>query len=175
VFLSSDGVTLGAVSIAQNQPAPAAGQAIAAAASQLSSVSVGPDQTVTSITSAAFPSAGTGYEFVSGSLTVPLADGFGAAGGLAQVRASVSAGADSLAGKVQLIEPEPVSVVPTTALVTGSSGDTCVYPYAADLARAVPLVVTPVGGLPGMTNISRIDLDQVLANPADLTGLVSCP
>jgi hypothetical protein len=61
--------------------------------------------------------------------------------------------------------------VPSSAVVTDSSGTVCVFPAA----EAAPVVVHPIGGGIGPVALpADTPITQVLANPADVLARPAC-
>lgn len=184
VFLPTTDLTVGAVKLPAAQPAPATGEEIVTSQSVLAGVTVGAPSTDADTGSrlpaaglAPFPDSGDGYVFAPDSdpkLAIRLSADFTATGSLTPLAAITSSSDTTVPGTVRLVKPREVSTVATTALVTGPRGRTCVYPYGTNAAALKPVAVEVVGGEPGITKIAPIELQQVLANPAALSGLATC-
>lgn len=174
VYLPADTVTVGEVHLSPASPAPLAGEEIITAAAVLSGLTVGPGSGTDALASSRFPTSGEGYEFVARSTAVALAADFTGTGSLEDLARAVGQGTASVTGSVRLIQPRQASSVAAAALVTGATGRVCVYPYGVDPSQLTPVPVTVVGGEPGITKVEPLRLDQVLANPADLSGLPPC-
>lgn len=104
----------------------------------------------------------TPYEVGSGRITDPAA--------VAAIAKSLGTATDGV-GTIRLATPLTVGTVPSSAVVSGSAGVTCIFP---DLDGA-PIVISPVGG-----SIGTIDLDpslvgqSVLVNPREVREDLSC-
>ncbi len=80
-------------------------------------------------------------------------------------------GAEEGAGSFSLVTPQPVKVVPPSAMVTDAEGRTCVFASA----EAEPVQAAVVGG--GLSESflpADFPLDSVLANPQDVMERPSC-
>lgn len=72
---------------------------------------------------------------------------------------------------VEDLEETPIRSVPASALVSGPSGETCLY----DGETQTPVIVSSIGG--GNSTITfdqSLELTSVIANPGQLQGLTPC-
>jgi hypothetical protein len=123
------------------------------------------------------PSDSAGYVLVLGNgSTVPVATGFSvsAALDLAKVASTIGTGTSSLTGQVRLASPKDLSTVPSTAVVSDASGRYCVFVAAGKTLE--PFVVSPAGGLPGVTELTGLpeSIQSVVANPDQVAAGRSC-
>jgi hypothetical protein len=177
VFLPVPSLVVGKVDAAVGTLPPAQGMAVVESTSVLQPFTFGPMTDSSGKAGAPLPSSSTGYEFVPAvGPTLAVGKGFAISdpASLAAVTAAFPGRPDSITGQVQLVDPETYSVVPASAIVTGTDGHYCVF-RAGDGGRFVSYPVTPGGGLPGQTEVTGLDasVDSVVANPAQL-GLLGC-
>ena len=124
------------------------------------------------------PSSSLGYVLVLADGTaIPLAAaGFGVTDpiDLQRVASAVGSGSPSLIGEVHLAAPVVVAAVPSTAVVSDASAAYCVFVVNATGLRA--LLVTPVGGLPGVTELTGLprSIQSIVVNPNQVAAGRSC-
>ncbi|WP_282944539.1 peptidoglycan-binding domain-containing protein [Cellulomonas endometrii] len=112
------------------------------------------------------------YVIRVGEVSVPYTAGAGVVTDPEAAAALIRAlGSDEGAGELTSAEPAEVTVVPASAVVTDSSGRTCVYPDAT----APAVVIQPVGSAAGSIYLPPdAPVTQVLVNPAQTRGDLTC-
>ncbi len=126
---------------------------------------------------ASLPPISAGYVLVLRTGTiVPVGQGFAISTprALAKVTSALGSGASSLAGVIRLASASSLSTVPSTAVVSDASGTYCVFAPVGKGLKAY--VVTPAGGLPGVTEVTGLpkSIQSVVANPDQVAAGLSC-
>jgi hypothetical protein len=175
IYLPKATVTAASVDVQLGTAPPAPGQIIVTSPRKLMPfrLSASSSQGV----GVSLPSTSSGYVLVlRNGAVIPVAAGFTISEPktLARVASAIGTGSSSLTGVVRLTSPGSLSTVPSTAVVSDASGRYCVF--VAYGKRLKAFVVSPAGGLPGVTDVTGLpkSIQSVVADPDQVAAGRSC-
>jgi peptidoglycan hydrolase-like protein with peptidoglycan-binding domain len=168
IWLPRSEFVVGGVNLEPGHPVPELGEPVVSGPPLLDGVTLGATD--------GFPIVLDGaWQLGIGDLTVELEDGHVGVGGLQTISAILEPEVHELQGVVELANPRAVVDVPAAAIITGASGNLCVYKERP--SGWMPVVVDVTSGRPGYAQVASglSEGDVVLANPSDVLEMPACP